>query len=191
MLHIRIDPITSCWVWTGCLSIFKYGKFRLNKKTIAAHRWSYENFIGPIPKGLEIDHMCHSPDHCRGGITCPHRRCVNPEHLKISTAKDNHQRHRSASNIYCRGELVTPITHCKRGHEFTPENTRLCKTSRTCKTCHRNYIREYKRRERAILKCLKNNTPTTLRRASSSPSDPGVELAQIPIDQKLPCSSRP
>jgi len=84
-----------------------YGRFWLKGRWIGAHRASYLLFVGPIPPAKQLDHLCRN------------RRCVNPLHLEIVTQQENIARgltgklnHRNAKK-----------THCKRGHEFTEENT--------------------------------------------------------------------
>lgn len=103
-----------CWLWTGALSRRGYGIFMFFKgKTNQAHIWSYQHFIGPIPDGLHLDHLCRV------------RRCVNPKHLDPVTNAENHRRASEA------------VTHCKYGHEYTPENTyrRPGRSSRECRVC--------------------------------------------------------
>jgi hypothetical protein len=70
-----------CWEWTAGRSGGPgYGAFSLGQRKVGAHRWSYENFVGPIPEGLELDHLCRNPG------------CVNPDHLEPVTRSENIRR---------------------------------------------------------------------------------------------------
>lgn len=82
-----------CWPWTGYIDRKGYGQTTQQYGERAAHRMSYELHTGPIPAGLQVDHVCHtmSPD-CPGGSTCMHRRCVNPAHLELVTLVENVRR---------------------------------------------------------------------------------------------------
>lgn len=129
----RVDKRSpeACWPWTGTLKA-GYGRFLLRKgKRVPAHRWAYERFVGPIPDGLTIDHLCHDPWLCAGGERCPHRRCVNPAHLAPATDADNTLRGNSPSAVNARK------IQCDHGHDFTPENTRTRDGHRECLTCMR------------------------------------------------------
>lgn len=120
-----VFPITEagCWIWTGAISR-RYGLFRLPSKSIKAHRFSYEFHVGRIPKGFFIDH------------TCRVSLCVNPAHLRAVTPRIN------AIENNCGPTAINSIkTHCKRGHEFTPDNTRLYNGSRRCKKCEREQLK--------------------------------------------------
>lgn len=85
---IEIDPSTNCWEWTGATVAKGYGRFRrgTREEGVAwAHRWAYAVFVGRIPRGLSIDHICNN------------RSCVNPRHLRLlsladNTARANHRR---------------------------------------------------------------------------------------------------
>lgn len=90
-----------CWRWTGVVNEQGYGYYLhrttsdgLPRKHQAAHRYVYEQLVGPIPAGLQLDHACHNPKNCQGGPTCPHRLCVNPAHLEPVTSKENARRAR-------------------------------------------------------------------------------------------------
>lgn len=119
----------SCWKWHLKKNWSGYGRIKTDGKNTPAHRAVYEVLVGPVPDGLQLDHLCHTNDKsCNGGINCEHRLCVNPDHLEPVTAKENQSRSHNARK-----------THCKNGHEFTFENLYIHpkKGSRGCKTCRR------------------------------------------------------
>jgi hypothetical protein len=126
-----------CWVWTGAKMGSGYGVFYLNSQNVGAHRATWELHVGPIPDGLEPDHLCHPSDgSCLKGKKCPHRLCVNPAHLEPVTRRENVRRSTSLS------AKNMAKTHCDRGHEFTPENTYVKvlpdgRESRQCHACRR------------------------------------------------------
>ena len=118
----RVDKTDGCWLWTGALVTGGYGSIGLGQRRNGlAHRVSYELHVGPIPNGLQIDHLCRV------------RRCVNPAHLDVVTIRENVLRGEGITARYARK------THCAHGHEFTEENTRRTRTNgRVCRTCERN-----------------------------------------------------
>jgi hypothetical protein len=122
----KFKPLPSgCWEWIANKAPSGYGQFRKNThKNMRAHRFSYEFFRGPIPDGLVIDHLCLKKD------------CVNPCHLEVVTVKENTLR-----GIAVNGHINAMKTHCKQGHEYTPENTlkkinnRNGSIGRGCRAC--------------------------------------------------------
>lgn len=111
-----------CWVWTAVKNKAGYGMFKYDKLR-SAHRVSYMHFVGPIPEGMVIDHLCRN------------RSCVNPEHLEAVTATTNWERGFGPALIN------REKTHCKHGHEFTPENTIPNSSGgRQCRTCSQKRI---------------------------------------------------
>lgn len=76
-------PYGDCILWTGGFNADGYGKLKSEGRWLYAHRLSYELANGPIEEGVTIDHACHNEDrNCEGGVTCLHRRCINPKHLR-------------------------------------------------------------------------------------------------------------
>jgi hypothetical protein len=120
-----------CIYYTGQLMPNGYGQTTAptsggGYRQQSVHRLAYEMFVGQIPEGLTLDHLCHTNDlTCPGGNGCLHRRCVNPAHLEPVTRGENTSRGGNAIK-----------THCKRGHEFTPENTYMTPGgARQCRAC--------------------------------------------------------
>jgi hypothetical protein len=120
--HSVAIPFAGCFVWTGAVDKLGYGRIGMQGKSKLAHRISYQHFVGEIPQGLELDHLCRNPS------------CINPSHLEAVTRKVNTDRGLCAETHKKR---FAAMTHCKRGHEFTVENTYLHpkKQSRGCKIC--------------------------------------------------------
>jgi hypothetical protein len=132
----RVERVENgCWLWTGTVHKFGYGVARHRGHRVRAHRLAYELFIGPVPDGLTVDHVCHNGSGCDGGHACLHRRCVNPAHLEAVTNGVNVLRGESPLARHARK------THCPRDHEYTSENTRVYRGKRYCRACHRDYER--------------------------------------------------
>lgn len=75
---VNKDAPKGCWEWTSSHD-GRYGTFSLNKRKPKAHRLSFEWSNGPIPDGMQIDHMCWNT------------RCVNPDHLRLASNAENNQ----------------------------------------------------------------------------------------------------
>jgi hypothetical protein len=131
--HFQSDA-NGCWEWQGALSAAGYGRIvrpGSAATSAPAHRVSWELHNGPIPDGLCV---CHK---------CDNRKCVRPDHLFLGTQGDNN-RDRDAKGRSRGGN--SDKTHCKNGHEFTPDNiyTRA-NGGRLCRLCTCAYVRARRR----------------------------------------------
>lgn len=125
-----------CWRWKGYLRRHDgYGDFKVGRRSYLAHRISYEAFIGAIPSGFQLDHLCRN------------RWCVNPWHLEPVTNRENCLRGRSPTIlIYLSG-------HCGAGHEMKGENVYVRPDGgRDCRACNREAVRRYaaRRHEQSV-----------------------------------------
>jgi hypothetical protein len=132
--HERNGVSTRCLEWRGAKinnPHGAYGWFFLRKeagitKGMLAHRWLYQRWVGSIPDGLHLDHLCRNT------------LCVNVGHLEPVTSKENTRRG-------LRGVLTT---HCIRNHPYTPENTVIDAGARKCRICKlANQRASYQRRK--------------------------------------------
>ena len=123
---------SGCWSWLSAKRKRGYGVFSVSGYQHYAHRFSYEQFRGPIPAGLQIDHLCRNPS------------CVNPTHLEVVTPHENTARGNGISALNMRK------TACKVGHRFTKDNTYYTRDQRRqCRACHREYDRQRVPRHRS------------------------------------------
>jgi hypothetical protein len=114
-----------CWVWQGAPGENGYGYFWYDDKKRLAHRFSFELFIGPIPDGLTLDHLCR--------VTM----CVHPRHLEPVTDRVNILR---GTGPGARNALAT---ECAYGHPFDTENTYWYPNGdRGCRACIRRWRKE-------------------------------------------------
>lgn len=86
---------TPCWFWLWSPDTVGYGHLRSGGKLRPAHVVYYEAAKGPIPAGLELDHLCHTEACDKRGRDCLHRRCVNPDHLRAIPHTENVRRGRN------------------------------------------------------------------------------------------------
>jgi hypothetical protein len=122
-----------CWLWTAFINTDGYGKFRWQGEMRLAHRVAYEQLFGPVPDGLELDHLCRN------------HACCNPTHLEPVTHGENVRRGTSPLAINA------AKTHCPAGHAYDTANTHVAANrQRHCRTCRRDRERaRYARRKAA------------------------------------------
>jgi hypothetical protein len=101
----KVHKTDSCWVWQGGTTPAGYGLIYApqgSSRLKAAHRVAYELEIGPIPQGMEIDHICRR------------RNCVNPDHLRTATRSQNLQNTSRYVNSKSGHRGVVWDRHCNR-----------------------------------------------------------------------------
>lgn len=128
--RVIVDPVSGCWHWQLRLNSAGYGEVGGGNRrgTRQAHRASYETFVGPIPPGLWLDHLCRTRD------------CVNPAHLEAVTIRENLLRGTGFP------AARAAQTHCVHGHEFNERNTWTRPNgTRQCRRCAA--LRERRRRQ--------------------------------------------
>lgn len=131
---VALPDEQGCMLWLDAPALNGYGRFYLGQRTLYAHRVSYVLAYGPIPDGLQIDHVKE-----RG---CTNRHCVAPAHLEAVTQRENLLRGRGASAINA------VKTHCVRGHAFDGANTYVMPNGRRrCRACNREWMRAHARRK--------------------------------------------
>lgn len=131
---VSVNTETGCWEWRGAPITSGYGQIRLRGVGVVAHRFSYTNLVGPVPAGLELDHLCRN------------RLCVNPEHLEPVTRAENVRRGVSAERTR---QYFASKTHCKAGHPLTGYNLIIPKDGRRrCRVCRQATNRRYLARKK-------------------------------------------
>lgn len=116
----NVHKTNTCWLWTMRPAGEGYGQIKLESgRRQQAHRFAYELLVGPIPEGLQLDHLCRV------------RHCVNPAHLEPVTSRENVHRSPIAP-----AALNARKTHCPHGHEYTDDNTYFSGGKRICRACN-------------------------------------------------------
>lgn len=132
-----------CMLYTDTINDRGYGEIRVNGTLMLAHRAMYELTVAPIPDGLVLDHTCHNRDPlCMGGPTCLHRRCVNTDHLEVTTTGENTRRGKGWATNGLK-------THCPTGHPYDEANTYVFDGRRYCRACNNARTSAAKRLRRA------------------------------------------
>lgn len=116
----RIDKTGSCWLWTLAKNTGGYGVWTVDRRQFLVHRLAYELWVGEIPPGLTVDHLCRV------------RSCCNPAHLEIVTRGENSLRGDGPAAVNARK------THCPKGHPYDETNTCLSGGRRYCLACNRD-----------------------------------------------------
>ena len=114
----QVTKADDCWEWRGYIDPKGYARFTPEGQSKTyAHRWAFKNFVGVLPDGLQIDHLCRN------------RRCVKPDHLEAVTCQVN----------LARGEhWLKRKAHCPKGHPYDDVNTYVCRSGgRRCRACAR------------------------------------------------------
>ena len=118
---LSVFPKNKCIEFAGHRDRTGYGKMTFGGRADGAHRVAFSLFVWPLKQGKIVCHSCDNPS------------CVNPRHLWAGSYSDN------MYDAVRKGRLVSPFKkRCKRGHEFTEENTAYYETgSRRCRKCRR------------------------------------------------------
>jgi hypothetical protein len=123
-LMAKVEVTPTCWLWRGHIMRLGYGVAWFEDRQQPAHRAIYALLRGPVPTGMELDHLCRV------------RSCVNPEHLEVVTHRENTLRGSSIVAVQARK------THCKRGHPLSGENLSIRKDGgRECLACRKVHQR--------------------------------------------------
>ena len=148
----------ACWPWQGARLPRGYGKMT---GAGYAHRIAWELENGPVPAGMYVCHHCDNPP------------CCNPAHLFTGDAAANNA-DMDAKGRSGRGTFQRALTHCARGHPYSPENTRVRNGHRACITCvnaasRRHYLRNRDAlcaKAKAVFRARMRSDPEGTRRAS-------------------------
>ena len=119
-------PPTPCLLWTGALTKKGYALFHVRPFN-TAHVWAYHTFVGPVPEGHELDHLCKR------------RHCANHGHVEPVP---------HAVNV-ARG-VRAQKTHCDKGHPLTGDNLKTSRGHRSCRTCQNAYLQQWRKQKSRV-----------------------------------------
>ena len=119
--HVEPEPMSGCWLWAGCINNMGYGQFSSDAigTLTSPHRFAYEHYVGPIPAGKVLDHLCRTP------------RCANPQHLEPVTQRENILRGAHPTAVAVR------TNRCHRGHDLNDAYIFPSSGKRRCRLCRR------------------------------------------------------
>ncbi len=109
----------TCWLWSGHMRPFGYGRIYVRKRLITAHRFAYELLVGKIPRGMKLLHKCDVP------------QCVNPDHLFVGTQADN------VADMWKKGR-ANPVGVLKMNGPNHPSTKLSWSKVRAIREAHRN-----------------------------------------------------
>jgi len=132
--HVIRQP-DGCWIWPRAKVWNGYGQVWNGNKLVMVHRYVYENMVGPVPEGMQLDHLCRN------------RLCCNPEHLEIVTPRENTLRGIGPALSAARQKSKTC---CPNGHPYSGENLYVYKRERGCRICRAAARRRYNERKKGL-----------------------------------------
>ena len=127
----KVDKTNECWNWLGTEHSAGYGKFSIDGKYHYAHRVSYEKLVGEIPPGMEINHICHN------------RKCVNPDHLRVTTPKQNNENHQ--------GPKADSVTRVRGVHWYEARSKYMAQVGHNGRNVYVGYFTDIAEAEKAVI----------------------------------------
>lgn len=138
------EPNSGCVLWLGAISNKGYGRIHVRGKARHAHIVAYETYVGPIPEGMDLDHLCRNH-------ACRAEWHLEPVTRRVNLLRGDTHAARNAAK-----------TACPQGHPYDESNTRIYSGRRNCQAC----MRERSRRRRAIRAAMAAEQAPALERVS-------------------------